>query len=118
LTINDIHTSFAELLQPNHVGLQRKRRAAGLTGKKAAWYRHQLKCNKKIALDTKIKWLERAGIDIGKGAMFTDRDMIDFLRFSRRKDSQRSAEMLGDEYLLDKYKMWKQQGRPAVIRVN
>jgi hypothetical protein len=118
LTIPDIHTAFSDLLQPNNVGLQRKRRAAGLTGKLAAWYRHQLKSNKKIALETKIKWLELAEIDTGKGAVFTALDMIDFVRFSRRKDSQRSADNLGDEYLLEKYKIWKQQGSPAVIRVN
>lgn len=116
MTLPDIHKAFEELLEPNSLVKQRQRRAIGMDGRKAAWYRWQNRQGR-LTIQTKVDWLKRAGFDkLNLTAIqYSRADMIDFLRFSRRKDSQRSAGKLGDEYLFTKYLLWVKQGRPAVI---
>lgn len=86
-----------------------------MSGQMASQYRFYLNHGKGLHIETKIKWLKKAGIPIGTDQRYTRTDMLDFLRFSRRQDSQRSATTLGDEYLLDKYFIWVQQGRPRTV---
>jgi hypothetical protein len=114
MTIPDIHNAFNDLLEAGNLQKIRQRRAIGLSGRAASWYRWQ-NARGRLGIQTKINWLKRAGIDTGSSLEFNRADMIEFLEFSRRKDSQRSVAALGDEYLFDKFLVWRSQGKPAVI---
>jgi hypothetical protein len=101
MTPAQIHKSFNHLLRKTPDGKALRRQIA-MPCNVAAWYRHRLKTKNDIRIDTKLKWLQKAGIDTGTHHGYTRMDVIAFSKFAQHKRNA-AARKLGMEYLFEKW---------------
>ena len=96
-----IHDAFDALLEltPTGHALQRQ---AGMGAQQAATYRYVLKKRQRLKLETKLHWLQLAGILSRDQQQYTKPDMLSFARFALHPKNK-EALTLGMDYLLDKW---------------
>jgi hypothetical protein len=101
MTTAAINACFDLLLKPGALG-QRLRRKIGMKSHYCTHLRHELKHKGDVRLETKVKWLRRAGFDVGDTATYSHLDLLAFARFTHLPTNKQALQM-GFEYLLDKW---------------
>jgi hypothetical protein len=90
-----IHDAFLELIEKPRVHHMLK-----ITGNHAGYMRWRVRHNLGITLDTKIKYLQRAGFRLDQ-FRYTDADILDAIKFTLRSGAQ--AKEFGAAYIFDKW---------------
>ncbi len=101
LTPAIINKTFEKLLAKGSEG-RALRREIGMSHQACCYLRWRLKNYNDVRLQTKIKWLEKAGYDLGFTQAFTRAEMVAFAKFCQLP-SQKKGLQLGHEFLLDQW---------------
>lgn len=98
-----INKTFERLLAKTKDG-RALRRDIGMTHQACCYLRWRIKNYNDVRLQTKMKWLEKAGYDLGYSHAFTKADMVSFARFCQLP-SQKKALKLGYEFMLTQWQV-------------
>lgn len=96
-----IHKTFDKLLEKGSKA-RAARRAMGMSSNTCCYLRWRIKHYNDVRLQTKMKWLEKAGYDLGKTDGYSRADMVAFARFCALPKNARGLK-LGYAYLMDKW---------------
>lgn len=106
MTPAQIHRQFEQLLRRGSIGC-RQRRQLGMSASQACWYRYAIAHQRPPSHKTMLRWLQKAGIDVGNARAYSPADMQLFAQYCTRY-TNREARKLGFAYLLDKWEAQQQ----------